>query len=123
MPDDPQQKIVVEVPSTSGNFSPVSSPSPESRIENFRREWRNAIAFPDNLSDIAFDCMSWITVPALLTSCWVSIPFPSFIRLGMMLILVITGVIACYLRKTIPEIENILLIRLGLVFVGVVIGA
>lgn len=122
MSTEPQQKIVVEVPSTSGNFSLVPSPPPESRIENFRMGWRNAIALPDNLEDLIFDITSWVVVPAMLTSCWVSLPLPSFIQSGVMVVLILSGAIACYLYQAIPEIKLILLMRLGLISLGVVLG-
>lgn len=120
MTDEPQ-KIIVEVPSTAGNFSPLPPP-PQSRLDSFRQEWRNAIAFPNNLTDLIFDITSWVVIPALFTSCWVSLPLPLFVRSGVMVALVITGVITCYLRQAIPEAEPILLIRLVLVIVGVAIG-
>ncbi|MEH2200951.1 hypothetical protein [Nostoc sp.] len=116
-----EQKIVVEVPSERG-YSPVASTAELSRLEEFKNGWRNAIALPDNLPDLAFDLTASLAIPALFTSCWVSLPLPSFIRWGVMVMVALSGVIACYLRKAIPEIETILLIRLGLLFVGVLLG-
>ncbi|ACC80330.1 hypothetical protein [Nostoc punctiforme] len=116
-----EQKIVVEVPSDRG-YSPVASTAQVSRLEEFKKGWRNAIALPDNLADLAFDLTASLTIPALFSSSWVSLPLPSFIRWGVMVMLALSGVIACYLRQAIPEIETILLIRLGLIFVGVLLG-
>ncbi|MEH2188310.1 MAG: hypothetical protein V7K64_19380 [Nostoc sp.] len=117
-----EQKIVVEVPSSSGHYSPV--PTQElSKLEEFKKGWMDAIALPDNLADMAFDVTASVAIPALLTSCWVSLPLPSFIRWGVMVVVMLSGVIACYLRQTIPETEPILLIRFGLIFVGVLLGS
>ncbi|MEH2246384.1 hypothetical protein [Nostoc sp.] len=117
-----EQKIVVEVPSSSG-YSPLNSTVELSQLEKFKKGWISAIALPDNLPDMAFDITTSVAIPALLTSCWVSLPLPNFIRWGVMGVVVLSGVIACYLRETIPEIQPILLIRLGLVFAGVLLGS
>jgi hypothetical protein len=117
-----EQKIVVEVPSDRGHYSPVAIPQ-SSKLEEFKKGWINAIALPDNLADLAFDVTASLAIPALFTSCWVSLPLPSFIRWGVMVLVALSGVIACYLRQAIPEIETILLIRLGLVLVGVLVGS
>ncbi|MEH2381121.1 MAG: hypothetical protein V7K27_19915 [Nostoc sp.] len=115
-----EQKIVVEVPSDRG-YSPLPTPQ-LSKLEKFKKGWINAIALPDNLADLAFDLTSCVAIPALFASCWVSIPFPGFLRLG---VLVVIGVIAgcsLYLRQAIPEVKDLLLLRVGLVAVGVLIG-
>jgi hypothetical protein len=116
-----EQKIVVEVPGNSG-YSPVPIPQ-SNKLEEFKKGWINAIAFPDNLPDMAFEITSWVAIPAMFTSCWVSLPLPSFIRWGVIGTLALSGVIACYLKQTIPEIGNILWIRLGLVAFGLVLGS
>lgn len=118
-----EQKIVVEVPSERGHYSPVASTAKLSRLEEFKKGWRNAIAFPDNLPDLAFDLASWVAIPAMFMSYWVSLPIPGFIRWGVIGTLALSGVIACYLRQAIPEIGNILWVRLGLVALGLVLGS
>lgn len=118
-----EQKIVVEVPSVRGDYSPLGGTAELSKLEEFKKGWVDAIALPDNLPDMAFDIITSVAISALLTSCWVSLPFPNFIRWGVMGVVVLSGVIACYLGETIPEIEPILLIRLGLIFAGVLLGS
>lgn len=118
-----EQKVVVEVPSDRGHYSPVTSTRELSKLEEFKKGWVDAIALPDNLPDMAFDIITSVAIPAMLTSCWVLLPLPNFIRWGVMGVVVLSGVIACYLRETIPEIQSILLIRLGLAFVGVLLGS
>lgn len=116
-----EQKIVVEVPSDRG-YSPVPSTAELSKLEEFKKGWVNAIALPDNLPDLAYQLASTVTIPALLGSCWVNIPFPGFIRLGVLGVLAIAGIVALYLRQAVPEIKDILLLRVGLIAVGVLLG-
>ncbi|RCJ37631.1 hypothetical protein A6769_12070 [Nostoc punctiforme NIES-2108] len=116
-----EQKIVVEVPSDRGHYSPVPIPQ-ASKLEEFKKGWIQAIALPDNLPDLAYTLASTVAIPALLSSCWVSIPIPSFIRLGVLGILAIAGIVVMYLRQAVPEVKDILLLRVGLVAVGVLLG-
>ncbi|MDZ8135174.1 MAG: hypothetical protein RM049_07695 [Nostoc sp. DedQUE04] len=116
-----EQKIVVEVPSSSGHYSPVPSPQ-LSKLEEFKKGWRDAIALPDNLPDLVYSLTSTVAIPALLSSCWVSIPFPGFIRLGVLGVLAIAGIVVLYLRQAVPEVKDILLLRVGLIAVGVLLG-
>ncbi|QMS87325.1 hypothetical protein HUN01_06905 [Nostoc edaphicum CCNP1411] len=116
-----EQKIVVEVPSDRGHYSPVPSPQ-SSKLEEFKKGWVNAIGLPDNLPDLAYTLASTVAIPALLSSCWVSIPFPGFIRLGVLGVLAIAGIVTLYLRQAVPEVKDILLLRVGLVAVGVLLG-
>ncbi|MEH2076742.1 MAG: hypothetical protein V7K57_20475 [Nostoc sp.] len=116
-----EQKIIVEVPSDRG-YSPVASTAELSRLEEFKKGWRNAIALPDNLPDMAYELASTVAIPALLSSCWVSIPIPGFIRLGVLGVLAIAGIMILYLRQAVPEVKDILLLRVGLVAVGVLLG-
>ncbi|AUB41310.1 hypothetical protein COO91_07358 [Nostoc flagelliforme CCNUN1] len=116
-----EQKIVVEVPSERG-YSPVASTTELSRLEEFKKGWINAIALPDNLPDLAYTLASTVTIPALLSSCWVSIPIPGFVRLGVLGALAIAGIVTLYLRQAVPEVRDILLLRVGLVAVGVLLG-
>jgi hypothetical protein len=62
-----EQKIVVEVPSDRGHYSPVPIPH-SNRLEEFKKGWVNAIALPDNLADLAFDLTASLTIPALFSS-------------------------------------------------------
>ncbi|WP_445626440.1 hypothetical protein [Nostoc sp. DSM 114167] len=116
-----EQKIIVEVPSDRG-YSPVASPAELSRLEEFKKGWVNAIALPDNLPDLAYSLVSSVAIPALLSSCWVSVPMPGFIRLGVLGLLAIAGIVILYLRQAVPEVKDILLLRVGLVAVGVLLG-
>ncbi len=116
-----EQKIVVEVPSDRGHYSPVPIPQ-SSKLEEFKKGWVNAIALPDNLPDLAYTLASTVAIPALLSSCWVNIPFPGFIRLGVLGVLAIAGIVTLYLRQAVPEVKDILLLRVGLVAVGVLLG-
>lgn len=117
-----EQKIVVEVPSSNGDYSPVVSTAELSNLEKFKKGWINAIALPDNLPDLACTVASTVAIPALLTSCWVSLPIPEFIRLGVFGVLVMAGIVVMYLRQIVPEVKDILLLRVGLVAVGVLLG-
>ncbi|MEH1940108.1 MAG: hypothetical protein V7L01_07815 [Nostoc sp.] len=116
-----EQKIVVEVPSSSGHYSPVAA-AQLSKLEEFKKGWVNAIALPDNLPDLACTLASTVAIPALLSSCWVSIPIPGFIRLGVLGVLAIAGIVVIYLRQAVPEVRDILLLRVGLVAMGVLLG-
>jgi hypothetical protein len=116
-----EQKIVVEVPTDRG-YSPVASTAELSRLEEFKKGWINAIALPDNLPDLAYTLASTVAIPALLSSCWVSVPMPGFIRLGVLGVLAIAGIVLLYLRQAVPQVKDILLLRVGLVAVGVLLG-
>ncbi|WP_375497083.1 hypothetical protein [uncultured Nostoc sp.] len=116
-----EQKIVVEVPSDQGHYSPLPTPQ-LSKLEEFRKGWVSAIALPDNLPDLAYTLASTVAIPALLSSCWVNLPMPGFIRLGVLGILALAGIFTLYLRQAVPEVRDILLLRVGLVAVGVLLG-
>ncbi|OYD90582.1 hypothetical protein CDG76_30630 [Nostoc sp. 'Peltigera membranacea cyanobiont' 210A] len=116
-----EQKIVVEVPSDRGHYSPISIPH-SNKLEEFKKGWADAIALPDNLPDLAYTLASTVAIPALLSSCWVSVPIPGFIRLGVLGVLAIAGIFTLYLRQAVPEVKDILLLRVGLVAVGILLG-
>ncbi|MEH2005893.1 hypothetical protein [Nostoc sp.] len=116
-----EQKIVVEVPIQRG-YSPVTSTAELSKLEIFKKGWVSAIVLPDNLPDLTYTLVSTVAIPALLSSCWVSIPIPGFIRLGVLGALVMAGVVVMYLRRVVPEVKDVLLLRVGLVAVGVLLG-
>ncbi len=116
-----EQKIVVEVPN-GGNYSPVPNPqSPSNKLEEFKRGWINAIALPDNLTDLVFDITASVTIPALVTSVWASFPIPGFLRVGG-LIAVGIAVLVLWQMLGITELKNCLTFRLILVTVGVAMG-
>ncbi|MEJ1930807.1 hypothetical protein WDZ92_11145 [Nostoc sp. NIES-2111] len=118
-----EQKVIVEVPTERGNYSPLPTPySQPNKLEEFKRGWINAIALPDNLPDLAFDVATSLVIPALLTSCWVTIPIPDFLRLGFLVALSLAASCLLYVRHTIPEVKDLLLLRVGLVAVGVFLG-
>lgn len=119
---DEQQKIVVEVPGDRGYLPVPTSTSEPSRLEEFKKGWINAIALPNNFTDLAFDITACITIPALISSCWVSISLPDFLRLGFLVILIIVSGCLLYLHQAIPEVKDVLLMRVGLVAVGVILG-
>lgn len=116
-----EQKIVVEIPSERG-YSPAASTTELSRLEEFKKGWINAIALPDNLADLAFDLTGYIVIPALFSSCWVALPIPSFLRLGLMGLLSVASVCLLYVRQAVPEVKDILLLRVGLIAIGVFLG-
>lgn len=122
-----EQKIVVEVPSDAyggklRGYSPVANTKELSKLEEFREGWINAIALPDNLADMAFDITASVAIPAFLTSCWVSLPLPIFLRLGVLGVLAIAGAVLCYLRKAVPDVDEELSLRVGLAVLGVLLG-
>lgn len=118
---DEQPKIVVEVPSSSGHYSPLPTPQ-SNKLEEFKKGWIDAITFPDNIADLAYDLASTVAIPALLSSCWIALPLPGFIRLGVLGLLAVAGIVAFYLRQAVPEVKDILLLRVGLIAVGVLLG-
>lgn len=112
-------KIVVEVPNTSGNYTQLPQPSPSNRMTEFRRGVENAIAFPENFGDVIYECLSMVTIPALVTSIWLQ-PLPSFFRFAGLLLLVVAASGTWYLLA-IPEIRGLLTFRIFLVGVGVIL--
>ncbi|MBD2519697.1 hypothetical protein H6G93_33010 [Nostoc sp. FACHB-973] len=119
MPDE-QPKIVVEVPDR-GSYSPLPI-SQTNKLDDFKKGWINAIAFSDNIPDLAYDLASTVAIPALLSSFWVTLPLPGFLRLGVLGALAVAGAMAVYLHQAIPEIKDVLLLRVGLIAVGVLLG-
>lgn len=116
---DDENKIVVEVPNSSGSYSQLPQTTQSDRMTEFRRGVENAIAFPENLGDVIYECLSMVTIPALLMSIWLQ-PLPSFIRLAVLLLLVI-GAIGVWHLLAIPEIRGLLTFRVFLVGVGVIL--
>ncbi|WP_414574183.1 hypothetical protein [Nostoc sp. CCY 9925] len=117
---DEQPKIVVEVPSDRG-YSPLPTPQVD-KLQEFKKGWINAIALPDSLPDLAYELASTVAIPALLSSFWVTLPLPGFIRLGVLGVLAVAGTVAVYLHQAVPEVKDILLLRVGLIAVGVLLG-
>jgi hypothetical protein len=116
-----EQKIVVEVPSDRGHYSPIPIPQHPNKLEEFRRGWVNAIALPDNPTDLIFDITASVAIPALISSCWVSLPIPSFIRLGGLVGIGVAALVV-WQMLAITEVKNYLIFRLSLVTVGVILG-
>jgi len=117
-----QQQITVDVAPIS---TPIRTTSPitaqPSRMEAFRRGWVNALALPDNLTDLLFDITASVAVPALMSSLWVSLPLPGFVRaLGLVAVVVIALVL--WQLLAIPETRGMLIFRLALVTLGVILG-
>lgn len=116
-----QQQITVDI-------APISStptktiPTPQvNRVDAFKRGWENALALPDNLADLLFDITASVAVPALLSSCWASLPLPSFIRTGGVIALVVAALVLWQLLE-LPAVRGILIFRLTLVTLGVILG-
>ena len=116
-----EQKIVVEIPGDRGHYSPILTPQHPNKLDEFKRGWINAIALPDNPTDLIFDVTASITIPALISSCWSYLPLPGFIRVGCLLALAVTAIVIMQLF-TIQDIKNYLIFRLILVTVGVAMG-
>lgn len=117
---DDQQKIVVEVPSTSANFTPVQQAT-QSKLDQFRQGWQDAIALPDNIPDLLFDVTASITIPALISSCWSNLPLPGFIHAAGAIALGVAALV-CWQMLTIPEVQKILAFRLAMMTLGIFIG-
>ncbi|WGV25684.1 hypothetical protein [Halotia branconii] len=120
MAETEPQKIVVEVPSDRSSYAPFPMPQ-ASRMEEFKKGWINAIALPDNPTDLVFEITAYITIPALITSCWASFPIPGFLRVGA-LIAVGVSVLVLWQMLAITEIKNYLTFRLILIAVGAAMG-
>lgn len=116
-----QQQITVDIApvSTETRTTPLT-PQPN-RIDAFKRGWENAIALPDNLVDLLFDITASVAIPALLSSCWASLPLPGFIRTGGVIALVIVALVLWQLLE-LPAVRGILIFRLTLVTLGVILG-
>ena len=112
-------KIVVEVPSATGNYTQLPQAQPTNRMTEFRRGIENAIAFPENFGDVVYDCLSMVTIPALLMSVWLQ-PLPAFIRFAVLLLLVVAAVGVWYLFG-IPELRGLLSFRVFLIGIGIIL--
>ncbi|PHJ63692.1 hypothetical protein VF14_07865 [Nostoc linckia z18] len=118
--EDEQPKIIVEVPSDRG-YSPLPTPQ-SNKLEEFKKGWINAITLPDNIPDLAYELTSTVVIPALFSSLWVTLPLPGFLRLAVMAVMATTGVMTIYFYQAVPEVKDVLLLRVGLMAVGVLIG-
>jgi hypothetical protein len=120
MDDKDQQQITVDIAPAS--TPTLTTPTPQlNRVDAFKRGWAQAIALPDNLTDLLFDITASIAVPALIASCWASLPLPSFIRTGGVIALVVATLVLWQLLE-LPAVRGILIFRLTLVTLGVVLG-
>ena len=117
---DDENKIVVEVPNSSGNYSQLPQAVPSNRMTEFRRGVENAIAFPENIGDVIYECLSMVTIPALSMSLWLQ-PLPTFVRFAVLLLLGVASVGTWYLLG-IPEIRGLLTFRIFLVGLGVTLS-
>ncbi|MGB3637478.1 MAG: hypothetical protein WBA39_07865 [Rivularia sp. (in: cyanobacteria)] len=112
-------KIVFEFPNSGGNYSQLPQAVPSNRMTEFRRGVENAIAFPENIGDVVYDCLSMVTIPALLMSIWLQ-PLPSFVRLAVLLLLGV-AVVGVWHLIAIPELRGLLTFRVFLIGVGVIL--
>lgn len=112
-------KIVVEVPNSGGNYTQLPQETQSDRMTEFRRGVENAIAFPENFGDVIYECLSMVTIPALLMSVWLQ-PLPSFIRFSVLLVLGVAAVGVWHLLG-IPEIRGLLTFRVFLIGIGVIL--
>lgn len=118
---DNQPPITIEVPATTGNYTPLQHTLQQSRMEAFRRGWCNALALPDNFTDLIYDVTASVAIPALVSSAWGSLPLPEFIRFGALVTVVIAAAVLWQLSE-IPEVKAVLAFRLVLFAVGVILG-
>ena len=118
---DNQPPITIEVPATTSNYIQLPHTPQQSRMEDFRRGWVNALALPDNLTDLVYDICLTLSIPALVSSAWNNLPIPLFIRWGMIGVLIVTALTVWHLLE-IPELRGMLVFRLVLVAVGVILG-
>ena len=116
---DDSDKIVVEVPNSSGNYTQLPQATQSDRLTEFRRGVENAIAFPENFGDVIYECLSMVTIPALLMSVWLQ-PLPAFIRFAVLLLLVVAAVGVWYLFG-IPELRGLLSFRVFLIGIGIIL--
>ena len=116
-----QPPITIEVPATTSNYTQLPHTPQESRMEDFRRGWVNALALPDNFTDLIYDICLTLTISALVSSAWNNLPLPGFIRWGMIGVLIVTALTIWHLLE-IPEVRGMLVFRLVLVGMGVMLG-
>ncbi len=116
-----QPPITIEVPATTNNYTQLPHTPQESRMEDFRRGWMNALALPGNLSDLIYDLCLTLTIPALVSSAWSHLPLPLFIRWGVIGVLIV-GTLTIWHLLEMEEVRGMLVFRLVLVAVGVVLG-
>ena len=116
-----QQQITVDIAPISSTPT-KTTPTPQlNRVDAFKRGWVNALALPDNLTDLLFDITASIAVPALISSLWASLPLPDFIRALGFVAVVITALVLWQLI-VIPEVRGMLIFRLALFALGVILG-
>ncbi len=121
MDDKDQQQITVDIAPISSSPT-LTTPTPQlNRTYAFKRGWENAIALPDNLVDLLFDITTSIAVPALISSCWASLPLPGFVRTLGLVAVVITALVLWQLLA-IPSVRGMLIFRLALFALGVILG-
>jgi hypothetical protein len=121
MDDKDQQQITVDIAPISSSPTLIT-PTPQlNRTYAFKRGWENALALPDNLTDLLFDITASIAVPALIASCWSSLPMPYFIRVGGVVAVAVAGLFLWQLLE-LPAVRGILIFRLALVTLGVILG-
>ena len=118
---DNQPPITIEVPATTSNYTQLPHTRHESRMEDFRRGWVNALALPDNFTDLIYDICLTLSIPALVSSAFHNLPLPLFIRWGMIGVLIVCTLTIWHLLE-IPEVRGMLVFRLILVAVGVILG-
>ncbi|BAY21701.1 hypothetical protein NIES2100_14580 [Calothrix sp. NIES-2100] len=123
MTTDDSQKIVVEVPHSSGNFTPIPHAPQASGLEKFRQHWLEILSPPDNPADLAFDSLGTITITALITSFALFTPLPNFIRVIGWIFILIHALFLVQILRYIPEIRSIMFFRLSLVAIGIGIGS
>ena len=116
---DDNNRVVVEVPTTTGNYTPIPEATPANKLEGFKRGLSNALALPDNPGDLIYECLSMVTIPALLMSVWLQ-PLPAFIRFAVLLLLVVAAVGVWYLFG-IPELRGLLSFRVFLIGIGIIL--
>jgi hypothetical protein len=116
---DNNQKVVVEIPAY--NTRPLPAQQKAAKLNAFREGMEDILALPDNIFDIAFDVLVWVSVPSLITSLYFALPVPQFLSFGASLAIGI-GLIICGIIATFAELQLLVLFRLLLLAVGLVLG-
>lgn len=119
---DKQQQISVDVVPTSSTAVTHTVMTPSiNKIKAFGLGWSNTLALPDNPTDLLFDVTASISIPALVSNCWISLPLPDFIRIGGV-VAVIVAVLVLWQLLAIKALRAVITFRLVLAILGVILG-
>lgn len=116
--------VEIEIPQNTSGFSQLTYQQRKYWGEEFKYKVMEHLSFSEkHWEDVLYSVLTWISLPALFTSLIRSkLLISNIIVVSFGMLIAIILLIGLWLSDVIPESKILLLIRLGLLVVGIILG-